>query len=53
MTTIVQDTDKIGRTAAAKLIDLINNPKGTLIEQIVIEGTLEKGESVGRIETVK
>ena len=53
MTTIVQNTDKIGRTAAAKLIDLINNPKGTLIEQIVIEGTLEKGESVGRIETVK
>lgn len=49
MTTIVQDTDKIGRTAARKLIDLINNPKGTLIEQIIIEGTLEKGESVGRI----
>ena len=48
MTTIVQDTDKIGRMAAAKLIDLINNPKGTLIEQIVIEGKLEKGESVGR-----
>ncbi len=50
MTTIVQDTDKIGRTAAAKLIDLINNPKGTLIEQIIIEGKLEKGESVGRVK---
>ena len=50
MTTIVQDTDKIGRTAAAKLIDLINNPKGTLIEQIIIEGRLEKGESVGRVK---
>ncbi|MCR5157044.1 MAG: LacI family transcriptional regulator [Butyrivibrio sp.] len=49
MTTIVQDTDKIGRTAAAKLIDLINNPKGTLIEQIVIEGTLQPGESVGKV----
>ncbi|WP_242835895.1 LacI family DNA-binding transcriptional regulator [Butyrivibrio sp. FCS014] len=49
MTTIVQDTDKIGRTAATKLIDLINNPKGTLIEQIVIEGTLQPGESVGKI----
>jgi LacI family transcriptional regulator/LacI family purine nucleotide synthesis repressor len=49
MTTIVQDTDKIGRIAASKLIDLINNPKGTLIEQIVVEGTLEKGESVGKI----
>ncbi len=49
MTTIVQDTDKIGRMAAIKLIDLINNPKGTLIEQVVIEGQLEKGESVGHI----
>ena len=49
MTTLVQDTDKIGRTAAAKLIDLINNPKGTLIEQIVIEGRLQPGESVGKI----
>ena len=49
MTTVIQDTDKIGRTAAAKLIDLINNPKGTLIEQIIIEGTLEKGESVGPV----
>ena len=49
MTTIVQDTDRIGRTAAAKLIDLINNPKGTLIEQIVIEGRLQPGESVGKI----
>jgi LacI family transcriptional regulator/LacI family purine nucleotide synthesis repressor len=53
MTTIVQDTDKIGRTAAAKLIDLINNPKGTLIEQIIIEGKLEKGESVGRVTAKK
>ena len=49
MTTIVQDTDRIGRMAAAKLIDLINNPKGTLIEQIVIEGRLQPGESVGKI----
>ena len=50
MTTIVQDTDRIGRLAASKLIDLINNPKATLIEQIVIPGTLEKGESVGKIK---
>ena len=52
MTTIVQDTDKIGRIAASKLIDLINNPKGTLIEQIVVEGTLEKGESVANINQI-
>ncbi len=49
MTTVVQDTDRIGRQAASSLIDLIRNPKGTLIEQIVVEGTLEKGESVGAV----
>ena len=49
LTTIVQDTDKIGSLAASKLIDLINNPKGTLIEQIVVNGELEKGESVAKI----
>jgi LacI family transcriptional regulator/LacI family purine nucleotide synthesis repressor len=49
MTTVVQNTEKIGSEAAAKLIDLINNPKGTLIEQIVVDGRLERGETVGRI----
>ena len=49
ITTVVQDTERIGREAASKLIDLINNPKGTLIEQIVVDGALEKGETVGRI----
>ena len=49
ITTVIQDTERIGREAASKLIDLINNPKGTLIEQIVVEGTLERGETVGRI----
>ncbi len=49
LTTIVQDTDKIGSLAASKLIDLINNPKGTLIEQIVVNGELEKGQSVAKI----
>ena len=51
LTTIVQDTVKIGSLAASKLIDLINNPKGTLIEQIVVEGRLEKGESVAKIQS--
>ncbi len=51
LTTIVQDTDKIGSLAASKLIDLINNPKGTLIEQIVVDGKLEKGESVAKIQS--
>ena len=49
MTTIVQDSEKIGTIAATKLIDLINNPKGTLIEQIVVKGTLEPGASVKKL----
>ena len=50
LTTVVQNSEKIGGIAATKLIDLINNPKGTLVEQIVVEGTLEKGESVKKIQ---
>lgn len=49
LTTLVQDTEKIGSIAANKLINLINNPKSTLIEQIIVDGTIEKGESVARI----
>ncbi|MBO4456602.1 MAG: LacI family DNA-binding transcriptional regulator [Butyrivibrio sp.] len=49
LTTVVQNSEKIGEIAATKLIDLINNPKGTLVEQIVVEGTLEPGESVKKI----
>ena len=49
LTTIVQDTEKIGRLAASKLIDLINNPKGTLIEQVVVGGSLEPGETVKKL----
>ncbi len=49
LTTLVQDTNEIGRLAASKLIDLINNPKATLIEQIMVEGEIEEGESVSEI----
>ncbi len=49
LTTLVQDTEKIGRMAAEKLISLINNPKGTVIEQVVIVGELEKGETVKKL----
>ena len=48
ITTIKQDTDQIGREAAARLIKIINKPKTTLIERVVVEGILLKGESVGR-----
>lgn len=49
LATIVQDTEQIGSIAATKLIDLINNPKGTIVEQVVVEGTLEPGETVKHI----
>ncbi len=49
ITTISQNMDEIGREAARRLIGTIENPKTTLIEQVVIEGTLFKGQSVGEI----
>ncbi|WP_029231993.1 LacI family DNA-binding transcriptional regulator [Butyrivibrio sp. VCB2006] len=49
LTTMVQDTEQIGLLAASKLIDLINNPKGTIVEQVVVKGNIEMGESVARI----
>ena len=47
ITTIRQDTDRIGREAANRLVRIINKPKTTLIERVVVEGILLKGESVG------
>ncbi|MEO2634094.1 hypothetical protein [Blautia wexlerae] len=39
----------IGRIAAEKLIDLIENPKTTLIDRFTVDGTLFKGTSVKRL----
>ncbi len=50
LTTIKQDTKVIGQRAAEKLINLIENPKTTIIERIVVEGALVKGDSVARLE---
>ena len=49
LTTIVQDTKRLGREAAIKLINLIENPKTTLTEQIVVTGEVFPGESVAKI----
>lgn len=49
LTTIRQDTEEIGREAARRLISSIEKPKTTLIERVVIEGTLVPGQSVGKI----
>ncbi|MCR5487625.1 MAG: LacI family transcriptional regulator [Lachnospiraceae bacterium] len=46
LTTIEQDTKEIGRKAALQLIDLIEKPKTTLIERIIVSGRLLRGDSV-------
>jgi len=48
LTTIRQDTKSMGRRAAEKLISLIEKPKSTLIEHVVIEGKLIEGKSVSK-----
>lgn len=46
LTTVHQDTEKMGKLAATELIDLIEKPKSTVIEQITVDGWLIKGGSV-------
>ena len=48
LTTLCQDTRKIGRMAAEKLISLIEHPKTTLVDKFSVDGVLFKGGSVGR-----
>lgn len=49
LTTFRQDTQAIGAEAAKKLIDLIEKPKTTIIEQIVIGGEVYEGKTVKSI----
>ncbi len=49
ITTIIQDTDRLGREAAMKLISLIENPKSTITEQITVPGVVFEGNSVRRM----
>lgn len=49
LTTVIQDTKSLGGRAAEKLISLIENPKTTLTEQIVVEGRIFEGGSVAGI----
>lgn len=46
LATLCQDTKTIGHIAAEKLIELIENPKTTLIDKFTVSGTLFKGTSV-------
>lgn len=46
MTTIWQDTETIGRYATERLISLIEEPKTTLIDRVIVPGRLIEGGSV-------
>lgn len=50
LTTIRQDTGKIGYIAADRLISLIESPKTTVIEQIIVNGSVYEGKTVGKLE---
>ena len=50
LTTISQNTELIGEEAAKRLIGTIEKPKTTLVERVVIEGSLIPRQSVGVIQ---
>lgn len=46
LTTLQQDTKSLGKFAAQKLIALIENPKATIIEKVVVEGKVLFGQTI-------
>lgn len=46
ITTYKQNTEELGRIAAKKLVELIEQPKSAVIERIVVKGELVQGRSV-------
>ncbi len=46
LTTLRQDTEQIGAKAAEELIHLIERPKTTLMQPVVVEGEVFEGKSV-------
>ncbi len=49
ITTVLQNTTGIGKCAAEKLISLIEKPKTTVIDQIVIDTQLYEGKTVAKL----
>ncbi len=49
LTTLQQDTEALGRSAAEKLIALIGNPKASIIERVVIKGKVLPGKTVRKL----
>ena len=51
ITTVKQDTDTIGKTAARELISEIEKPKNAFAKRVMVQGEVIPGESVGRVAT--
>ncbi len=51
LTTWKQDTGELGRTAAARLVELIEHPRTTLTDRVIVSGKLLEGESVSRVDS--
>ena len=49
LTTIIQDTKRLGAEAANKLINLIEYPGTTINEQIIVTGEVFAGSSVKKL----
>jgi LacI family transcriptional regulator len=49
LTTMKQDTETLGREAAKRLIEQIENPLTTITENVTVPGKLIEGQSVKRI----
>ena len=50
LTTYRQDTAALGKVAAARLVELIEHPKTTVMDRTVIPGQLQEGDSVADIK---
>ena len=50
LTTLVQDTERMGAAAGEKLLELIENPEERPVEQIIVPGSVFPGGSVGKLE---
>lgn len=53
LTTYRQDTEAIGKHAAEELISLIEQPKTTVVQQVVIEGQVIEGETVRDVSKIE
>ncbi len=53
LTTLQQDTEELGKMVGEKLLSLIEHPKTTLVETLVVEGHVFEGNSVANVKNGK